>query len=137
MLHFLVRAFLADGIDEVIAHLTVIEAAFGLEIDYKRHLQSKPDPEKGLSSTMRVATRLSTPSTDLQAASDYLELVNLRSAFIHGRAGMQKISTLQKVRARSLARRATCALVTLSTEPTSSREAALSSLLAKGTKPLL
>ncbi|MDA9506534.1 hypothetical protein XI09_18240 [Bradyrhizobium sp. CCBAU 11386] len=34
--HFFVRAFLADGIDEVLAHMTAIEAALGLNSDYKR-----------------------------------------------------------------------------------------------------
>jgi hypothetical protein len=34
--HFLVRAFLADGMDEVMAHMTAIEAALGLEMVHKR-----------------------------------------------------------------------------------------------------
>lgn len=34
VVHFLVRAFLADGIDEVMAHMTAIEAALGLEMDH-------------------------------------------------------------------------------------------------------
>lgn len=44
--HFLVRAFLSDGIDEVMAHMTAIEAAVGLEMDYKKGMRSKPDPYK-------------------------------------------------------------------------------------------
>jgi hypothetical protein len=35
VVHFLVRAFLADGVDEVMAHMTAIEAALGLESDHK------------------------------------------------------------------------------------------------------
>lgn len=37
--HFLVRAFLADGIDEMMAHLIVVEAAFGTEADHKKKLR--------------------------------------------------------------------------------------------------
>ncbi len=43
LVHFLVRAFLADGIDEVMAHMTAIEAALGVEMDHKRKLRPKPD----------------------------------------------------------------------------------------------
>ncbi|MDN7445025.1 hypothetical protein QZM64_38325 [Burkholderia cepacia] len=49
VVHFLVRAFLADGIDEVIAHMTAIEASLGLESDHRRKLRPKPDPHPGLS----------------------------------------------------------------------------------------
>src|SRR3546814_3244820 len=57
--HFLVRAFLADGMDEVMAHMTAIEAALGLEMDHKTRLRPKPDPHKNVSSaTGRVAARI-------------------------------------------------------------------------------
>lgn len=41
--HFLVRAFLSDGIDEVMAHLIMIEAAFGTQADHKQNLRLKAD----------------------------------------------------------------------------------------------
>lgn len=133
VVHFLVRAFLADGIDEFIAHLTVIEAALGLESDHRRGLRPKPDPHRSLSSpTERVATRLGAALGDDKAVQDYKDLFDLRSAFIHGREGMQRISTRQRVLARSLARRATCALVALASHSALTREGCLSDLLDKG-----
>lgn len=133
VVHFLVRAFLADGIDEFIAHLTVIEAALGLESDHRRGLRPKPDPHRSLSSpTERVATRLGVALGDDKAVQDYKDLFDLRSAFIHGRAGVQRISTRQRVLARSLARRATCALVALASHPALTRAECLSDLLGKG-----
>jgi hypothetical protein len=114
VVHFLVRAFLADGIDEVMAHMTTIEAALGLEMDHKRKLRPKPDPHPKPSATERVAARIGATLTDPKAAQDFKDLFELRSAFVHGRAGLQKISTPQRVLARTLARRvAGCAPRTL------------------------
>jgi len=129
VVHFLVRAFLATGIDEFIAHLTVIEAALGLESDHKRGLRPKPDPHPGLSPTKRVAARLRSAVGESMAAQDYEHLFDLRSAFVHGRPGLQRISTKQRLLARSLARRAVCALVRLAGQPNNSRERVLSDLL--------
>jgi hypothetical protein len=133
VVHFLVRAYLADGMDEVIAHMTAIEAALGLESDHKRKLRPKPDPHAGLSATNRVAARIGAALADAQAVQDYEDLFELRSAFIHGRAGLQKISTPQVVLARGLARRVARALVSLATaHPSSSREDILAHLLGRG-----
>ncbi|MCS2611005.1 hypothetical protein LLY24_16945 [Halomonas sp. wenzhen-202101] len=129
VVHFLVRAFLASGIDEFIAHLTVIEAALGLESDYKRKLRPNTDPCPRLSATQRVAVRLRAAVGEGKAERDYMNLFDLRSAFIHGRSGVQCISTKQRVLARSLARRAACALVRLSRQPEVAREQVLSDLL--------
>jgi len=129
VVHFLVRAFLASGIDEFIAHLTVIEAALGLENDHKRGLRPKTDPCPKLSATKRVAARLRAAVGEEKAERDYESLFDLRSAFIHGRSGVQRISTKQRLLARSLARRAAGALVRLSRQPGMAREQALSDLL--------
>lgn len=133
VVHFLVRAFLADGIDEVIAHMTAIEASLGLESDHRRKLRPKPDPHPGLSATNRVAARIGAALADAQVVQDYEDLFELRSAFIHGRAGLQKISTPQVVLARGLARRVARALVSLATaHPSCSRENILADLLSRG-----
>ncbi|ANB72971.1 hypothetical protein AYM40_11810 [Paraburkholderia phytofirmans OLGA172] len=133
VVHFLVRAFLADGVDEVLAHMTAIEASLGLESDHKRKLRPNPDPHPKLSATNRVAARIGAALTDAKAVQDYKNLFELRSAFIHGRAGLEKISTQQRVLARGLARRVACALVSLAaTYPSSSREDVLAHLLNRG-----
>lgn len=130
--HFLVRAFLSDGIDEFIAHLTVIEAALGLVSDYQKKGSAKSNRRQSrLSPTACVAGRLSALLNDPKADQDYRELFELRSAFIHGRADLQTISSSQRILARSLARRTARALVDLSMCSTVNREEGLSSLLDK------
>ncbi len=55
--HFLVRAYLADGIDEFLAHMTMLEAALGTVRDNPP--RPKPDPHKHLGgATQRMVTRV-------------------------------------------------------------------------------
>jgi hypothetical protein len=114
------------------AHMTAIEAALGLEIDHKRQLRPKPDPHPKLSATDRVAARIGAALTDAKAVQDYRHLFELRSAFVHGRAGLQKISTPQRVLARNLARCVARALVALAAHPVRSRVDVLANLLDQG-----
>jgi len=130
--HFLVRAFLSDGIDEFMAHLTVIDAAFGLHKDYDKKNRSTDDPLRNAGATKRVAARLAAALNEPGATEAYNDLFNLRSAFIHGRSGVDKISTEKRVLARSLARKAAVALVSLSSSPDPSRESVLRALLVCG-----
>lgn len=109
--HFMVRAFLADGMDEVMAHMTAIEAAVGMEADHRKKLLPKTAPHRDLSATDRVAARVAGLLDDPASAQLYKDLFELRSAFVHGRAGLRKVSTPQQVSARELARRTARALV--------------------------
>ncbi|MEK9285316.1 hypothetical protein MTR72_37880 [Bradyrhizobium sp. ISRA442] len=45
--HFLVRAFLAEDVDEFLAHITTIEAALGLRADYDKSFRTTPDRHRG------------------------------------------------------------------------------------------
>ncbi|BBD99992.1 hypothetical protein SAMIE_1034930 [Sphingobium amiense] len=135
--HFLVRAFLADGMDEVMAHMTAIEAAVGLEMDHKKWLRPKPDPHKKLSSaTDRVAARLAAVLGDRASVQAYKDLFELRSTFVHGRAGLQRVSTAQRVMARSLARGVAHGLVEAALKETRTRTDVLSDLLDRGAQYL-
>jgi hypothetical protein len=134
--HFLVQAFLSDGIDEVIAHMTAIEAAVGLEMDHKAFMRPKPDPHKGMKPTNRVAARIGALLNDKQSVQAYKDLFELRSQFVHGRGGLQKISTPQRVLARSLARRVATGIVDVALQSPRSRVDVLSELLDHGA-PLL
>lgn len=135
--HFLVRAFLADGMDEVMAHMTAIEAAVGLEMDHKKWLRPKPDPHKKVSSaTDRVAARLAAVLSDRASVQAYKDLFELRSTFVHGRAGLQKVSTTQRVMARSLARGVARGLVDVALKGTRTRTDVLSDLLDHGAQYL-
>ncbi|WP_205980383.1 hypothetical protein, partial [Pseudomonas viridiflava] len=71
--HFLVRAFLSYGIDEVMAHLIMIEAAFGAGADHRRKLRLAGDNHDE-SATRRVAARLSAAIAEPGAAKEYLDL---------------------------------------------------------------
>lgn len=131
--HFLVRAFLADGMDEVMAHMTAIEATVGLEMDHKKWLRPKPEPHKAISSaTDRVSARLAAVLNDAASVQAYKDLFDLRSTFVHGRAGLQKVSTKQRVMARSLARGVACGLVDLALKGPRPRADVLSDLLTRG-----
>ena len=134
--HFLVRAFLADGVDEFLAHITTIEAALGLRADYQKSFRIAPDRHKGMRATNRMRGRVAGLLGDRRFADQYEQLFNVRSAFLHGRA-MIAISTDERVMARSLARQVVEALI-LATQagPIASREDFLDSLLDRG-KPLI
>lgn len=128
--HFLVRAFLSDGIDEVMAHLIVVEAAFGTEADHKRKLRL-PSDHHNESATRRVAARLSAAIGESGAAKEYLELYDMRCTYVHGRPEGRVISTKQRVLARRLARKTANALIGLAQTP-QPREDVLLDLLNRG-----
>lgn len=130
--HFLVRAFLSEGIDEFLAHITTIEAALGLRADYQKSLRTAPDRHKRLRATEKMGGRVAGLLGGRSYADQYKQLFALRSAFLHGRA-MTAISTEQRVMARSLAREVVEALILATqTDAISSRENLLDVLLDKG-----
>lgn len=114
------------------AHMTALEAALGLESDHKAGLRPKPDPHAKLRSTGRMATRIAAATGDPKASSAYGALFDMRSAFVHGRAGLQTISTEQRVTARRLARQVAGALVDRAGGQPGSRDALLAALLDEG-----
>jgi hypothetical protein len=82
--HFLVRAFLADGVDEFLAHITTIEAALGLQSDYDDP-KTRRKIAKGLTVTQCMAARVSALLGAKTDGEDYCRLFNLRSLYLHGR----------------------------------------------------
>jgi hypothetical protein len=130
--HFFVRAFLSEGIDEFLAHMTTIEAALGVIGDYKnKKNQPKHKHLKGASA--RVAARVAALLENGSAAADYNSLFDVRCDYVHGRGEMKALSAKQRTDARSLARRVAEALVrTNETSAPGSREEFLNSLLDRG-----
>ena len=124
-----VRAYLADGIDEFLAHLTMLEAALGTVRDYPP--RPKPDPHKHLGgATQRMAARVSRLLGSPDHGKMYSRLFDQRSAFLHGRP-VQPISVEDRVSARRLARRVVLALIEVAgASAISSREDWLDALLA-------
>ena len=129
--HFFVRAFLEeDPLDEFLAHMLTIEAALGLESDYRRASKSTgacgstsstqpPTKQRAKSrgATRRMAARVSGLLGGQARGRDYCCLFNIRSAFLHGRK-MDTIPSEQRVTARRLAREVVNALATAAlTEP--------------------
>jgi hypothetical protein len=113
VVHFLVAAFLAAGIDEFIAHLTVLEAALGLRADRARELT--------------VGARVQALLGDPSDASAYGRVFNQRSEYVHGRP-MAGISGTNRNDARRLARRVADALVSQAQFPIADRVGFLQSL---------
>jgi hypothetical protein len=110
ILHFVIRAFASDGIDELLAQITVIEAALGMPIDHKAGQRPKQSKKKDPGATARVAARLSALLNDPSASERYRALFKERSDFLHGQT-MKDISSLSRLDARRLARQCVCALV--------------------------
>jgi hypothetical protein len=130
--HFVVRAFLAEGIDEFLAHITTIEAALGLHADYQKNFRVAPDRHKKLRATDKMRGRIAGLLGDRRYADQYEQLFNVRSAFLHGRA-MAAVSTEERVMARSLARNVVEKLIFATQHgPISSREDFLDGLLDSG-----
>ncbi|WP_246774100.1 hypothetical protein [Bradyrhizobium diazoefficiens] len=132
IVHFLVHALLAEGVDELLAHITTIEAALGLRADYQKNFRVAPDRHKGMRATNRMRGRVAGLLGDRRFADQYEQLFDVRSAFLHGRA-MTVISTKERVMARSLARQVVEALILATCAgPIGSREDFLDGLLDKG-----
>ncbi len=83
--HFFVHAFLSEGIDEFLAHLTTVEAALGLEADYDAKRRPKPDPHENLGATYRLRARIAALLSDSSAACLHKRLFDTRSRYLHGR----------------------------------------------------
>tara|TARA_R110002049_G_C9165958_1_gene561440 strand:- start:573 stop:1919 length:1347 start_codon:yes stop_codon:yes gene_type:complete len=130
--HFLVRAYMADGVDEFLAHITMIEAALGMQADYQRSFRVAPDRHRKMGVTKKMRGRVAGLLGNQQFADQYDHLFNLRSAYLHGR-NMSVISTRDRVSARSLARQVVEAMISASqTAILSSRESFLDDLLDQG-----
>jgi hypothetical protein len=100
--HFLVRAFFSEGMDEIMAHMTTIEAALGMHEDFTG---PRPSHVKKLKVHERMAQRIEALLGDPQLADDYRALFQLRSKFVHGRAIASKVPSIDRVKARRLARK--------------------------------
>jgi hypothetical protein len=131
--HFFVRAFLSEGIDEFLAHITAVEAALSLPIDHDVNRRRKLMGGKNPGATFRVASRVAALLDSKADGDTYRSLFNLRSDFLHGRP-MRDISGAMRVTARELARKVVCALLgaALSSAAEGSRDQYLDGLLDVG-----
>jgi hypothetical protein len=96
--HFILRGYLEKGIDELIMHMTGVDAAIG-----SRHYKKVT---KYNSMTEAIASRLKRLLKDEAAAAEFERLYDVRSAYIHGRDQDGTILTSDLISARKLARRA-------------------------------
>ncbi len=128
--HFLVRAFLSDDMDEVLAHMTMIEAALGVRADYGR--RAKDDPFRKLGAKDRVAARIAGLLDSQTSAADFEHLFEVRSMFLHGRA-MPSVTTTERVLTRRIARALVEQLIKLASSRTEEpRDVVLRRLLERG-----
>lgn len=132
VVHFLIRAFLSDGVDEFLAHITTIESALGMQADYNRSFRVAEDRHRKMKATKKLGVRIAGLLDDRQVALEYYRLFNVRSAYLHGRV-MKDISTKDRVLARSLARQVVEALIiSVRQGPVLTREEFLDDLVDKG-----
>jgi hypothetical protein len=124
---------LTEGIDEFLAHITVVEAAFGLSKDHDTRNRPKLAGGGNQGATARVAARLSALIGAGTAGANFRRLFDTRSAFLHGRV-MAPIPSQDRMLARRLAREAVVALMkaALAAPNTLSRETFLDALLIGG-----
>lgn len=125
--HFLVRAFSSEGIDEFLGHVIAVEAALGMARDHDRRSRPKiggKDP----GATERLARRIASITGDTAKAADFNRIFKLRSDFVHGKL-VGLIASSERTTARSLACEVVNKLVNAAaTEPGASREQYLEQL---------
>lgn len=112
--HFLVKAAFSEGMDQIMAHMTTIEAALGLRSDFQQ--AGRPKGAR-MSPSDRLAKRVEALLGDPKAGSDYADLFETRSAFVHGRSIQGLVPSKDRILARQLARRVTVALIDAANGP--------------------
>lgn len=112
--HFLVRAFFSDGMDQIMAHMTTIEAALGMRADFGGPY---PPGVARMKVKDRLAKRIETLLGDPQMAADYKALFELRSSFVHGRSIDTKVPSQDRTKARRVARKVVAALIDIANGP--------------------
>ncbi|WP_344695403.1 hypothetical protein [Sphingomonas rosea] len=90
------------------AHMTMIEAALGLRSDLNQAGRPK---RKRMSPSDRLAKRVEALLGDPKAGSDFADLFETRSVFVHGRSIEGLVPSKDRTLARQLARRVTMALI--------------------------
>jgi hypothetical protein len=127
--HFVVRAFLAEGIDEFLAHITAIEAALALPRDHIRPPSGKKRPPnqkdslgqptesrpplsdgKDPGATARLSMRVSKLLGLEPSDPSFRQLYTARSKFLHG-ATMDYIPENERLAARRFTRKIINALI--------------------------
>ena len=101
IVHFFVRAFSSEGIDEFLGHVITVEAALGMARDHNRRSRPKSG-EKNIGATERVARRIAALTGGITKADDFNLIFKLRSDFVHGKQ-VGLISPSERIMARSLA----------------------------------
>lgn len=109
IVHFLVRAFMSEGIDEFLGHISAIEAALGMKSDHDQRARPRLHG-KNPGATIRIANRLSVLLKTSDAGQVYSQLFGIRSDFLHGRP-VGEISSAHRLAARRLARETSSAIV--------------------------
>ena len=135
ILHFLIRAFATEGINSFLAHVTLIEAALGLQSDHDRHQRAKLSGYGNPGATFRVALRVAGLLCDKDAGDAFLQIFRARSEYLHGRS-MSPLTQKERLLARHLARRTarTLAEACLSVSAPTTRQTYLEGLTENGVR---
>lgn len=101
-IHFFVRAFSSEGIDEFLARIIAIEAALGMVRDHDSRSRPKVIG-KDIGATKRIALRIAVLTGNSAKADNFSSVFKLRSDFVHGKC-VDLIPPGERIMARSLAR---------------------------------
>jgi len=130
--HFLVTGFVSQGVDQVLAHLLIIEAALGSAYDYGKGTPPRSIVRPKVRNAGRLKRRVAGLLQSEDAATIFDRLFQLRSDYLHGRQ-TRPISSSERNQARSLARRTATALIDLAEAcPTTAREDLMDQILEAG-----
>lgn len=106
IVHFLLRGFETDGIDEFLAHITTNEAALG-HIGDNRSRKGKMK----INATERLGERIGNLLGDAHCGTRFLGLFDVRCKYVHGRKVLEHVSRKDRRTARRLARLVVKALI--------------------------
>ena len=99
IVHFLLRGFETEGIDEFLGHITTIEAALGHIGDYRSR-----KGKKKMNATERLGERIGNLLGDAHCGTRFLDQFDVRCKYVHGRKDLEHISRIDRRTARRLAR---------------------------------
>lgn len=148
VLHFVIRGFFGEGIDEFLAHITAVEAALALPRDHyrepgksKRRTREQAPPGQPVpwrpkrpdgsdpGATERLNSRIVALLGPGTGKNEFSDLYGKRSDFIHGKSMPTGIPAEQRFAARRLARKVVMEIVCRAADnPSIDRDVFLSSL---------
>jgi len=115
--HFFIRFFMSEGVDQLLALLTAIEAALALEMDLNTNWKKENlINHKNTNATRLISIRLNNLLGGEEHGKTFAEMYKLRNKYIHGHMTDEPISNQQMGNLYGVARKMILKLIDLSHE---------------------